>query len=93
MSLITKQNRLTVKQFAVVPALLNLPDIQRAPPTVSNVSSFHGAEDSIELSEGCLVTKSVKYTHQLIHWVSPLHSGDDEDLVRRCLSDGGIRNS
>jgi hypothetical protein len=94
MSLLTKQNRLTVKQFASVPALLDLPDIQRAPPTISGISSFRGVEAGIDLSEGCFVTKSVKYTHQLVHWVNAVRSGDDEDLVVcRRLWDYGIRNS
>ena len=65
MSLVTGQGRITVKKFAAVPALLDLDEIQRQPASVSQVSSFQGANDNVDLAEGCMLTKSVKYTHQL----------------------------
>ena len=80
MSLLTKQNRITVKQFAAVPALLSLPAVQRAPPSVPD-ASFRWDDGGINLSEGCLVTKTVKYTHQLVHWVNAVRGGDPSDVV------------
>jgi hypothetical protein len=50
----------------------------------------------VPVAEGCFVTKCVKYTHQLVHWINDVRSGedqDDQDLVRRCLWDNGVRNS
>jgi hypothetical protein len=83
-SLLTKEHRLTAKQFASVPALLDLPEIQRVPASVSNVSSrlsSSGRYGNIELQEGCLITKSVKYTHQLAHMVNAVHSVDPQPVV------------
>ncbi|KAF5373473.1 hypothetical protein D9615_009468 [Tricholomella constricta] len=53
-----------------VPALLDLPVIQRTPASVSNISSSPGLDGGVDLSEGCLITKAIKYTHQLAHWVN-----------------------
>ena len=39
MSLLIEKHRLSVKPFAAVPALLDLPEIKRGPASVSNVSS------------------------------------------------------
>jgi hypothetical protein len=66
--------------FASVPALANLPEIQQQPGSVSKILS-----PSIDLEEGCFLTKSVKYTHQLTHWVNVVHSGDPKELVSRKL--------
>jgi hypothetical protein len=83
MSLVTKDNRISVKQFAAVPALVGLPAITRSTPTVSGVSCFGGPEGGVDLHEGCMVTKLVKYTHQLVHFVNAVHEGDPADVVSR----------
>ena len=83
MSLVTKDNRISVKQFAAVPALVGLPAITRPTPTVSSVSSFQGPEGGVDLNEGCMVTKLVKYTHQLAHFVNAVRAGDPADVVSR----------
>jgi hypothetical protein len=81
MSLITK-DRLSVKPFGAVPALLDLPEIQREPASVSNVSSrLSSLRGGVHLEEGCLVTKSVKYAHQLAHMVNAVRSRDPEPVV------------
>jgi hypothetical protein len=81
MSLLSRHGRLTVKPFAKVPPLDSLPAIYRALPSVSNVSSRRGIEDSVDLAEGCLVTKTIKYTHQLVHWVSAVRHEDPEPIA------------
>ncbi|KAF8801382.1 hypothetical protein BYT27DRAFT_7115088, partial [Phlegmacium glaucopus] len=74
---LTEENRLLVKPFAAVPALLDLPEIQRQPASVSNVSSrLSSMRGSVDLEEGCLITKVVKYVHQLAHMVNAVRSGD-----------------
>ncbi|KAK2464686.1 hypothetical protein APHAL10511_003262 [Amanita phalloides] len=90
MSLLTKKDRISVKPFARIPALLDLPPIQRASASVSNVSSFRETGGGVDLSEGCLLTKSVKYTHQLAHWVNAVRdkSADPssiEEVISRQL--------
>src|SRR5688572_19401664 len=82
MSLLTKDHRLSVKRFAAIPALLDLPAIEQPPGSVSDVSSRE-FEGGVDLSEGCLVTKRVGYTHQLIHWVNPIHEGDPCEVVSK----------
>jgi hypothetical protein len=81
MSLVTPEGRFTVKKFAAVPSLLDQPAIQRPSPTVSNVSSLRGPDGGVDLAEGCLVTKTVKYTHQLAHWVNAVRNGDPTEIV------------
>jgi hypothetical protein len=85
MSLIIKEERLTVKAFATVPALLDLPEIEREPASVSNVSSRSsmGVNLNVNFEEGCIVTKSVKYTHQVTHLVNAVRSRDPEPVVSR----------
>jgi hypothetical protein len=70
MSLFTKSERITVKPLAKVPTLLDLPHIERAPPSISDVSSFRGVGGAVDLSEGCFISKATKYTHRLMHWVN-----------------------
>jgi hypothetical protein len=55
--------------FCKGPTSINLLGILPAHASVSNVSSNSSGvqEGGVDLSEGCLVTKSLKYTHQLIH--------------------------
>ncbi len=82
MSLLTEEYRLSVKPFAAVPALLDLPEIRRGPASVSNVSSrLSSMRGSVNLEEGCLITKSVKYTHQPAHMVNAVRSGDPQPIV------------
>jgi hypothetical protein len=86
MSLLTHEGRITFKTFASAPALADLPEIQQQPGTVSDISSLQGGHNSvIDLAEGCILTKSVKYTHQLTHWVNVVHSGDPREVVSRKL--------
>ena|SRR5216684_617460 len=80
-TLLTKRGHITAKPFAKVPALGDLPEIQPARATVSGVSSRCGVEDGVDLAEGCIVTKTIKYTHQLVHWVNTVRSGDPKDVV------------
>ena len=81
MSLVTKQNRISAKPFAAVPPLLNLPAITRVDASVSDGSPFQGAGGGIDLAEGCLLTKSVKYTHQPARMVDAARSGDFATVV------------
>ena|ERR1700722_10805094 len=83
MSLLTREGRFTVKPFAAVPTLADLPEIQQAPSSVSNISSFRGAGGGVDRAEGCILTKSVKYTHQLTHWVNAVRGGDPSEVVSR----------
>lgn len=86
MSLLNHRHQITVKPFALVPALLDLPAIDREPASVSNASSRHLSESiraSIDLAEGCILTKTIKYTHQVVHFVDVVQSGDPIPVV--CL--------
>jgi hypothetical protein len=86
MSPLTRKGRITAKAFASVPALAGLPAIQKQPGSVSNTSSLAGPDTAgglIDLAEGCMLTKSVKYTHQLTYWVKAAHIEDSSELVSR----------
>ncbi|KAF8899777.1 hypothetical protein CPB84DRAFT_1680960 [Gymnopilus junonius] len=73
---------LSVKAFAKVPAVLDLPEILRDPASASNVSSRHESiRNGVDLSEGCMLTKSVKYSHQLAHFVNAVNRGDPGPIV------------
>jgi hypothetical protein len=88
MSLLTPEGRITVRPFAWVPSLADLHEIQQEPCSISDVSSVSVTDGPIDLAEGCMLTKSVKYTHQLTHWVKTACSGDAADakeLVSRKL--------
>jgi len=85
MSLITHEGRITVKTFAAAHTLADLPEIEQHPCSVSDISSVQVDGGSIDLAEGCLLTKSVKYTHQLVHWVNAARSGDSREVVSRKL--------
>ncbi|KAF8220871.1 hypothetical protein L208DRAFT_1416005 [Tricholoma matsutake] len=87
MSLITSNNRLTVKTYAFVPSLddfdLDLPSIKRATRSVSSASSRsanRGIGAGVPIKEGCMVTKVAKYTHQLAHFVNAVRKGDPRPL-------------
>jgi hypothetical protein len=84
MSKLSKAGRITVKPFAAVPEIpiLNFPAIVRGLPSVSNVSAECGiAGNEVSLEEGCLITKTIKYTHQLAHWVNAVRNGDERFIV------------
>jgi len=86
-SMVTKNNRISVKQFATVPAFAGLPAITRSAPSVSGVSSFQGPEDGgVDLNEGCMVTKVIKYTHQLVQFVNAVRGEDPSIVVSRLSS-------
>jgi len=79
---LTKHGRITVKPFANVPALGDLPEIRRGVDSTSEVSSRRGTKGGcVDLAEGCFITKTIKYTHQLVHWVNDVRSGDAKDIV------------
>ena len=80
MSLLSRQGRISVKPFASVPLLADLPPIQRAQASVSNVSSSREVEDGVDLSEGCFATKTLKYTHQLNQWINAVRRDDPEPI-------------
>ncbi len=64
MSMLTPEDRTgLVKEFASALALVGLPEIR---PRRNLDSRRRG----VDLAEGCFLTKSVKYTHQLAHWVN-----------------------
>ena len=75
MSLLTHEPRITVKAFPSVPSLADLPEIQQEHGSISDVSSLQGSIGGLDLAEGCFLTKSLKYTHSLVHWINAVHSG------------------
>ena len=77
MSVLTSDGRITyVGEFSSVAALENLPVIHQHPNSSPSIS-----RSSVNLAEGCLLTKSVKYAHQLAHWVNAVRDGDPGDIV------------
>ena len=81
MSLITKDYHISVQQFAKVPPLLNLSEIPHLPGSVSSASSLQHCENGgfgTDLAEGCMVTKSIKYTHRCMHFIQAAHSDGGE---------------
>jgi len=53
---------------------INLSAILRGTPSHSqagsSVRSRRGIQGGVDLAEGCLVTKTIRYTHQLAYWVN-----------------------
>ena len=49
MSFLTQSGQISVKPFAKVPALGDLPEIQPAKGSVSNVSSRHGIDGGVDI--------------------------------------------
>ncbi|KAF8631722.1 hypothetical protein AX15_002227 [Amanita polypyramis BW_CC] len=77
MSLLTRLDRISVKPFASVPSLANLPSIQPPQASVSNVSS-RGAEEGVDFSEG--------YFHQThTRLVLAANASLQEDLLEEVL--------
>jgi hypothetical protein len=77
-----------VKRFARLPALplINLPAAECVPFTYKVPSSpIRGKGAGVDLQEGCFITKSIKYTHQLAHWTNPFRNQkrDREIAVRK----------
>ncbi|KAM6495239.1 hypothetical protein JOM56_009862 [Amanita muscaria] len=95
MALLNTDDRISVKKFASIPALihLGLPEVKREPISLSGASSRSSAGSSehydIALEEGCMITKSVRYTHEVIHWVNVAHSSDPAPVVT--MIDQGLR--
>ncbi len=81
MSFLTKRGHITVKAFSRVPALAELPEIQPALDSASDVSSRYRTKGGVDPAEGCFITKTIKYTHQLAYWVNTIRSGDSKDVV------------
>jgi hypothetical protein len=82
---VTRKGHVKVRAFAAVPTLADLPEILQEPGSASNVSSFRGADGRVDLAEGYILTKSVKYTHRVVHWVNAVCSGDPVEAVSRKL--------
>jgi hypothetical protein len=78
MSMLTKSERITVERFARVPQMLDPSPIERQPPSMSDVSSVQGKSD---FSESCLLTRSLKHTHEPIYWVDAAE--DEFDVMVR----------
>jgi hypothetical protein len=91
MSLISPENRLTVKKFTAVPSVLGLTPIVHKPGSVSSLSSRQAVGGVIDINEGCLLTKSVKYAHQLAHWVNAIQGGDSSAVVSTQFNMGAIQ--
>jgi hypothetical protein len=70
-----KSERIDVKRFPRIPKLLEIPPIERPG---SHVPTSGG----ITLSEGCLITKGVNYTHYLTRWVNATR-GEAAVVVRK----------
>jgi hypothetical protein len=81
MALLTTQKpeRITIKAFPRVTELLDddLPLTER--PNPSKVLPFGG----VSVSEGCLVTKGVKYTHEFTRWIE---KSDDTSVIVSFIS-------
>lgn len=85
MSLLTREGRITFKPFASVTALAGLPELRQQPgpltlPTKAS-DLLYLDYSLIDLAEGCMLTKSVKYTHELMHWVGPARNEDPTEVV------------
>ena len=94
MALLTDEGRFTVGPFARVPAMLDLPEIPPRPSnTVPNTTPSQDAASrhSVDLTEGCMLTKSIRYTHQLAHWVNAVRGQgrDPSEVVghKKLISD------
>src|SRR5687767_12345247 len=86
MSRLTAEGCISVKPFAAVPALAGLDQIDPVPTSWSAepVSSAPvPARGGVHLSEGCLVTKCISYTHQLAHWVNAGRVGSSSRVVSK----------
>lgn len=94
MSRLTRNNCLSVKPFAAVPALLDLPEILRESASVSGVSTdscLSSTRNHIQLAEGCLITKSISYAHQVAHIINAVHEGDSAPIVSQKLPGSNCR--
>jgi hypothetical protein len=85
MARLSSRGRITVKEFASAPAIGNLREIQQAPDADHHVSPYRRG---VHLHEGCFLTKSFMYTHQLAHWVNAVRH---EDPHARDIVSSGVR--
>ena len=79
---LTAEGRISTKPFAKGPAIpdLGLDAIVRAPGSVSNLSAYSGlGDEAINFTEGCFITKTIKYTHQLIHWFNAVRNSNSTE--------------
>src|SRR6202042_2939583 len=88
---VRKDDSILVKPFTSVPAVLNLPAIQQVQTSVSNPLSCEEDFGYIDLEEGCLVTKCVKYTHKLVYWIDAVESGDPSIIVSELFLGGHLQ--
>ena len=79
----TNEGRLSGR-FSPVPGLpsMSLPPIHPQDPA-SDTSSRRGRGGGVELEEGCFLTKSIRYTHQLSHWADAVRRRDPRPIVSR----------
>jgi hypothetical protein len=67
-----------------MPLLLNLPEICYLPSSVSSASSLQNSKSGgfgTDLAEGCIVMKSIKYTHQCMHFIQAAHyDGESSEI-------------
>jgi hypothetical protein len=69
--------------------LTTKPDLstKHTPSSIPKMSPFPGEDGGVDISEGCLVTKSIKTTHQLMQWVDTIQddSGKAKEIVREAF--------
>ena len=73
--------RLSVGPFSRIPGIIGLEDIKRTAASISGsaASSSHSFSDSvIDRAEPCLVTGSILYTHERVHWINAVRSDVDK---------------
>ncbi|KIL65244.1 hypothetical protein M378DRAFT_534927 [Amanita muscaria Koide BX008] len=79
MALQKSQGRISVNQFASLPPItlgdVTIPEVKRGP--ISTSITHHG----VPLEEGCIITKSVRYTHQLARLVNAGDFGKEIEAV------------
>lgn len=66
---------------SVPSVVLGLPAIVREPGSVLSSSFRRAVGDVVDIDEGCVLTKSVKYTHRLVHRVNAVWDGDSSAVV------------
>jgi hypothetical protein len=65
----------TVKSYSFIPEFPGLPEVKHTN------SSYPGPRVGVvDLSEGCMITGVVKYTHELAHFVNAVRDPDRRDL-------------
>ena len=92
MALVSKKGFITTNNFAAFPSMstLNLETLEindGSTPKASAASRFAlaGTQDILPIVEGCFITKTVKYTHELVNWINAEQSPDNstrDEIVR-----------